>query len=262
MKEEPGRPLLSTLTHHLRDKTILLILDNCEHLIQTCAQLVDALLHTCPQVRILATSRETLGVAGERALYVPPLSMPDPHQLPSADQLTQYEAVRLFVDRAENVMPDFTLTQNNAEAVTQICQRLDGIPLAIELAAARIKVMHVEKIAARLTDAFHLLTGGPRTELPRHQTLQAVMDWSYDLLTDVEKRLFNRLSVFAGGWTLEAAEAVCAGNGIESTQTLDGLNQLVNKSLVLAEQVPDKETRFRLLEIIRQYANGKIDCKR
>ncbi len=289
VKEEPGRPLQATLTDHLRGKQALLILDNCEHLVQASAQLAEAVLRTCPDVRLLATSREMLGVAGERALYVPSFSLPDPHTFPpvGADPvsapvsalmsalsvLTQSEAIRLFVDRAASVMPGFSLTPDNAPAIVQICQRLDGIPLAIELAAVRVKVLRVEQIAVRLADAFRLLTGGVRTALPRQQTLQATMDWSYDLLSEAERRLFNRLSVFAGGWTLEAAEAVCAdvvgadprvgpGAGadtqISPDDILEQLTQLVNKSLVLAEREQGEETRYRLLEIIRQYALVKL----
>jgi non-specific serine/threonine protein kinase len=199
-----------------------------------------------------------LGVSGERALMVPSLSMPNPRESPSLEVLSQYEAVRLFKDRATNVMPDFALTDQNSIAIAQICRRLDGIPLALELAAARVKVLRVDQISARLSDSFHLLTGGTRTALPRQQTLQAALDWSYDLLSEVERRLFNRLSVFAGGWTLEAAEGVCAGEGIESTEILDLLVQLVNKSLVLAERAQGEETRYRFLEIIRQYALAKL----
>jgi len=258
LKEEQGRPLLGTLTDHLRDKRVLLILDNCEHLVQASAQAADALLHSCPNLHLLATSREMLGLPGERAMYVASLSIPDPHHSPSVELLTQSEAVRLFVERAAVVMPEFTLTAENSIAIAQICQRLDGIPLALELAATRVKVLSPEQIAARLADAFRLLTGGARTALPRQQTLQATLDWSYDLLTEAERRLLNRLSVFAGGWTLEAAEEVCAGEGIESADVLDGLVQLVNKSLVLAEREQGEERRYRLLEIIRQYALTKL----
>lgn len=258
LKEQLGRPIQSTLIGHLRGKKILLILDNCEHLIQASAQFADALLRACPNVYILSTSREMLGIAGERALVVPSLSMPDAREAASLELLSQYEAVRLFAQRATTVMPEFILTQENASAIALICQRLDGIPLALELAAARIKVLRVEQIAARLTDMFRLLTGGTRTALPRQQTLQAALDWSYDLLSETERHVFNRLSVFAGGWTLEAAEAVCADEGIESTEILDVLIQLVNKSLVLAERSQGEETRYQLLEIVRQYALGKL----
>lgn len=263
LKEEPSRPILSTLTDHLRSKRILLILDNCEHLIEASAQIAEALLHACPEVHILSTSREMLGVPGERVLLLPSLSTPDIHTFSAIganliSALTQYEALRLFAERAAAVMPDFTLSQENVFAVAQICHRLDGIPLALELAAARITVLTVEQIVTRLDDVFRLLTGGTRTALPRQQTLQATLDWSYDLLSETERRLLDRLSVFAGGWKLEAAEAVCAGEGIESADVLDGLMQLVNKSLVLAERKQGKETRFRLLEIIRQYAMTKL----
>jgi len=197
-------------------------------------------------------------VAGERALVVPSLSMPGPRESPSVELLVKYEAVKLFADRAAIVMPNFTLTDENSIAIAQICQRLDGIPLAIELAAARIKVLRVEQIVARLNDAFRLLTGGSRTALPRHQTLAALIDWSHDLLTEPERILLRRLSVFAGGWTLEAAEAVCAGDSIESAEVLDMLVQLMNKSLVIAEREQGEETRYHLLETIRQYASTKL----
>ena len=258
LKEEQGYLLLTTLTNHLLSKRVLLVLDNCEHLIQPIAQLAETILQTCPDVHILSTSREILAIAGERALSVPSLSLPDQHESLSIELLSQYEAVRLFTDRAAVVMPGFSLVLDNVHAIAQICQRLDGIPLAIELAAARIKILSAEQIAARLNDAFHLLTGGSRTALPRQQTLQATMGWSYDLLSEKEQHLFNRLSVFAGGWTLEAAEAVCAGDGIESGEILDLLMQLVNKSLIITERVQGEEISYRMLEIIRQYALEKL----
>jgi non-specific serine/threonine protein kinase len=245
------------LSDHLRGKRILLILDNCEHLVQVSAQLTDALLHACPDVHILATSREMLGVSGERALFVPSLSMPDSNQSLSVELLSQYEAVRLFAERAVTVMPDFGLTPENVTAVAQICQRLDGIPLALELAAARLRMLPVEQIAARLNDSFRLLTGGSRTVLPRHQTLQALIDWSYELLTHTEQVVFRRLAVFSGGWTLEAAEAVCIGQGIKTDEVFDLLAHLLDKSLVLAEE-HSKTARYRMLETIRQYALAKL----
>jgi predicted ATPase len=257
LKEEAGRPILSTLTDHLRGKRILLILDNCEHLVQASAQFAYALLHACPDVHILTTSREMLGVSGEHALVVSSLSMPDPHESPSVELLNQYEAVKLFAERARTVMPGFTLTDENSIAITQICQRLDGIPLALELAAARLRMLPVEQIAARLNDSFRLLTGGSRTVLPRHQTLQALIDWSYELLTHSEQVVFRRLAVFAGGWTLEAAEAVCIGKGIKTDEVFDLLARLLDKSLVLAEE-HSKTARYRMLETIRQYALAKL----
>ncbi len=260
--EEPGHSLLDTLTDYLRGKHLLLLLDNCEHLIAACAQLAEVLLQACPNLRILATSREALGIAGENPLAVPPLAVPNPGALApdEADlpsRLLTYEGVRLFVDRAVAIHPEFTLTNANAQAVAQICHRLDGIPLAIELAAARVKALSVEQIAARLDDRFRLLTGGSRTALPRHQTLQALIDWSYDLLSKPERVLLRRLSVFAGGWTLEAGEGVCPSDGIEATDVLDLLTRLVERSLVLVER-RNGEARYRMLDTIRQYARAKI----
>jgi class 3 adenylate cyclase len=210
VREEPGRAIAQTLIDYLRDKTLLLVLDNCEHVLDAAAQLTHAVLTGDSGVRILASSREALGIAGEQTYRVPSLSVPDPNQRPSLESLSQYVAVRLLIDRALLSQPAFTVTNNNAPAVAQICFRLDGIPLAIELAAARVKAMPVEKIAERLDDRFRLLTGGSRTALPRHQTLRASIDWSYDLLDEKEKVLLRRLSVFAGGWTLETAEKVCS----------------------------------------------------
>jgi non-specific serine/threonine protein kinase len=204
----------------------------------------------------MATSREGLRVAGESTYLVPPLSLPERDRLPPPEGLMQFEAVRLFAARAAFNRPGFTVTDNNAPAVAKVCRRLDGMPLAIELAAARVRVLAVEQIAARLDDRFRLLTGGSRTVLPRHQTLRAAMDWSYDLLSEPERALFRRLSVFAGGWTLEAAEAICPGEGIEAAAVLDLLTSLVDKSLVLVE-TRTGEARYRLLETIRQYSRNR-----
>jgi predicted ATPase/class 3 adenylate cyclase len=258
LSEESGRPLLTTLTNHLRAKHSLLVLDNCEHLIEACAQLCETLLRACPNLNILATSREPLGIAGETTFLVPSLSLPDMRHAPSVEGLTQYESVRLFVDRAAAAMPDFIVTRQNALSVAQVCLRLDGMPLAIELAAARVKMLTVEQIATRLQDRFRLLLGGNRTALPRHQTLSALIDWSYDLLSEPERALLRRLSVFAGGWTLEAAEAVCVGERNDGYNILDLLTQLVNKSLVVAEREQGREARYHLLETIRQYAKEKL----
>jgi len=210
VREEPGRTLVQTLTDHLKPRSVLLVLDNCEHLLDACARISDTILRSCPRVKILATSREGLGIAGEMSFRIPSLSMPDPLQHRTAQSLSGFESVLLFLDRARAAQPSFALTDQNAPAVAQICSRLDGIPLAIELAAARVKAMSVDQISARLDDRFRLLTGGSRTALPRQQTLRATIDWSYDLLSEKEKVLLRRLSVFAGGWTLEAAEKVCA----------------------------------------------------
>jgi predicted ATPase len=256
--EQPGRDMIETLVGALRPKSLLLVLDNCEHLVAACADLVTALLRACPQMRILATSREGLGVPGETLWRVPSLSVPqDIHHLPRAQELVLYDAVRLFVDRAMATVPGFAVTSENARAVVQVCQRLDGIPLAIELAAARVKVLAVEQIAARLDDRFRLLTGGSRTALPRQQTLRAAMDWSYDLLSQKERAVLRRLSVFAGGCTLEAAQAVCAGKRMKEHEILDLLTQLVDKSLVSAETLGG-EVRYRMPETVRQYGQDRL----
>lgn len=265
VREQPDRPMLGQLTDYLRPKKLLLVLDNCEHLIEACAQLADALLHTCPNLRLMASSRETLGIAGETSYPVPPLQTPGLRDPLTASRLTGYESVRLFVERAQAVQPHFALTDANAEAVAQICRRLDGIPLAIELAAARIKLFTPGQIALRLDDRFRLLTGGSRTALPRQQTLRALIEWSYDLLSPGECALLRRLSVFAGGWTFEAAEQICAqepeaalAEGVSlPLDVLDGLTQLVNKSLVVADE-HGSEIRYHFLETIRQFAHEKL----
>ena len=257
LMEQADRPPLTLLSDFLQDKHILLILDNCEHLIQACAQLTEALLHACPNLHILTTSREALEISGESLYHVPSLITPDLLNI-TFDILPQYEAVQLFVERAQSAMGDFSLTRDNAHAIAQVCHHLDGIPLALELAAARVKVLRAEEIAVRLDDRFHLLTGGARTALPRHQTLRATIDWSHDLLSEAERVLLRRLSVFAGGWRLEAAESACEGEGIEKREILDLLTHLVNKSLILAERQQGQETRYRMLETIRQYAQEKL----
>ncbi len=245
------------LVTYFHEKTSLLILDNCEHLIDACARLANAFLISCPDFRIIATSREALGVAGEVSYRVPSLSIPDARHPPLLEALKEIESVRLFSERATSSLQTFAITNQNAQYVAQICQRLDGIPLAIELAASRVKGMNVEEIVKRLDDRFRLLKGGSRSALPRQQTLEAMVDWSHSLLTASEKILLRRLSVFAGGWTLEAAEAVCAGEGLESFEVLDVLLKLVDKSLVWADDTRDG-TRYRLLETIRKYANNKL----
>ena len=249
--------LTDALSDYFRQKRLLLLLDNCEHLIEACAKLADTLLRSCPEVRILATSRESLNVAGEIVFRVPPLALPDPQQPQPFESLAQFEAIRLFTVRAAAARSEFELTQANAPAVAQICRRLDGMPLAIELAAARVKTLGVEQIAARLDDRFRLLTGGGRTALPRQKTLRATIDWSHDLLSEAECVLFRRLSVFVGGWTLEAGEAVCAGEGVEASDVVDLLSRLIDKSLVIVEDQGGR-ARYRFLETIRQYAREKL----
>jgi non-specific serine/threonine protein kinase len=257
VREQPGRPLTETLSEYLASKKVLLVLDNCEHLIEACAELAESLLRSCPELRVLATSREALGIAGEVTRPVPSLSLPDLRRMPNTESLSRYESARLFVERTEAVKPTFALTEQNAPSVAKICYQLDGIPLAIELAAARAKVLSVEEISERLEDCFGLLTVGSRTALPRQRTLHATMDWSYDLLPEQERILFRRLSVFAGDFTLEAAELVCAGEDLRSDEVLNLLSHLVDKSLVLvAEQ--DGEARYRLLETVRQYGWEKL----
>jgi len=257
VSEQAGRPLRDTLADYLQNRSLLLVLDNCEHLQAACAQFADALLRDCATLRILATSRSSLSVPGELLWRVPSLSLPDARRLPSVDYIQHYEAVRLFVERARSVEPMFTLTSDNAPAVAEVCQQLDGIPLAIELAAARTRVLAVEQIAARLHDRFRLLTGGSPSVLPRHQTLRATMEWSHGLLAETERVLLRRLSVFAGGWTLEAAEAVCSRDGVESADVLDLLTQLVDNSLVVVNTQLE-QTRYRLLETVRQYGRDRL----
>ena len=259
-QEEPtsqSSPLLSRLTDYLQSKQLLLMLDNCEHLIEACSTLSDALLHSCPNLKILVASREALGIGGESTFRVPSLSLPDPKSLPPVANLTMFESVRLFIDRAIAGVSTFRVTDDNAPSVAQICHRLDGIPLAIELAAARVKVLSVEQITKRLDDRFRLLTGGSRTALPRQQTLRAMIDWSYNHLSEKESVLFNRLSVFMGGWMLEAVEAVCSDGRIEEYEVLDILTSLVDKSLIVAEERKG-EQRYSLLETVRQYGRDKL----
>src|SRR5215216_1319610 len=257
LRYEPQRPVIDMLCDYLRQKKILIILDNCEHLVYACAQMADRLLRAAPDTRILASSREALGIGGEVTYRVPSLGLPDISNLPPLELLSQYEAIHLFVDRATAAVPSFTVTNDNAPALAQVCHRLDGIPLAIELAAAKVRVLSVEQIAKRLDDRFRLLTGGSRTVLERHQTLRAAIDWSYNLLSAAEQVLFRRLSVFVGGWTLEAAELVCEGETVKSEDILNLLEQLINKSLVIKEQ-EGNEARYRMLETIRQYASEKL----
>ena len=264
ISERPAEPLIDTLVDVIGFKNLLLILDNCEHLVEAAARLVDTLLSSCPHLRVLATSRETLGVGGEVLWRVPPLSLPDqtdgePDGRSAIESLVRYEAVRLFVDRARLRLLDFKLTQENAGAVLRVCRKLDGIPLAIELATARMGSLAVEQVAQRLEVSLDLLKGASRTAEPRQQTLRATLDWSYDLLSEAEQTLFGRLSVFAGGWTLEAVEAVCSRGGIEQEDVLDLLSGLVDKSLVVAESSTEGTARYSMLEPVRQYAREKLN---
>lgn len=257
IREAPGEPVTTTLATALKDKSLLLVLDNCEHVLEVTARLADTILHSCPNVRLLVSSREALGIAGEGAYRVPSLSLPDRKQPQGSVSVSGYESVRLFVARAIAVKSDFVVTDSNAPLLASICYRLDGIPLAIELAAARTRSLSVEEINSKLDNRFHLLTGGGRTALPRHKTLLSMIQWSYDLLNSREKSLLCRLSVFAGGWTLEAVEAVGIGGDVEDWEVLDLLTSLVDKSLVVPE-VGEERSRYRLLETIRQYARDRL----
>jgi len=280
VREQPGLPLIGVVTDYLRAKGLLLLLDNCEHLIAAAADLAQALLAGCPKLRILATSREPLGDAGEAIYPVPSLALPGPidrHEVDDGRHATQLaeaaasEAVRLFVDRATATVPSFVLDPGALPSVVDICRRLDGIPLAIELAAARVNVLSVEEIAQGLGDRFRLLTGGRRTAVPRQQTLQALIDWSWDLLDESDQRLLRRLSVFAGQWTLEAAtevtmDARAEGDAVSAElpivtpdarlATLDGLSRLADRSMIVVER--GETTRYRMLETVRQYARDRL----
>jgi predicted ATPase/DNA-binding SARP family transcriptional activator/DNA-binding CsgD family transcriptional regulator len=263
VQERPGEPLVGTLKENLAGKELLLVIDNCEHVVDEVARLADTLLASCPRLKVLATSREFLDISGEVSWIVPPLSLPEPADGRSGRQSTlgsliSYEAVRLFVDRARLRLLDFKLTQENAGAVARVCHKLEGIPLAIELATARMGALAVEQVAQRLDDSLDVLKGRTRSAAPRQQTLRATLDWSHDLLSEDERTFFRRLSIFAGGWTLEAAEEVCTGVSIEE-DVFDPLGELVDKSLVVAEAAASNAMRYRMLEPIRQYAYEKLE---
>ena len=257
VKEEPGHPVIDALVKYTADKRLLLVLDNCEHLMQASADLATRLLRSSAQIKILASSREPMRIAGEAVFPVPALGVPDPTRGVTPSGLTQYEAVLLFVDRALAAQPAFQLSEQNAPAVAEICRQLDGIPLAIELAAARVRSLSVETIAARLNDRFRLLSGGDRTAMPRQQTLRALIDWSHDLLTDSERMLLRRFAVFANGWSIEAAEAICADGAIAQNDVLELLGNLVEKSLV---NMDADGQRYRFAETVRQYAQERLEA--
>jgi predicted ATPase/DNA-binding SARP family transcriptional activator len=262
VRESPGQSLTESLKNFLRGKQMLLVLDNCEHLISACAQFAFELLSHCANLGILTTSREALGITGETTLRVPALSFPVMAHISQLQNLKEFESIQLFAERAAAVRPDLALTQENAFAAIQICHRLDGIPLALELAAARIRTLTLGEIARRLDDRFNLLTQGSRTALPRHQTLRATIDWSHELMSEPEQIFLRRLSVFAGGFTLDAVESVAAGGDVAQSQVIDLLENLINKSLVTVQELPgvaDGETRFGMLETIREYARQKLE---
>ena len=251
-------PLERALAKALRSSHLLLVLDNCEHLLDACAALVDLLLRECAALHVLATSREPIGIPGEITWSVAPLAVPDLHITASVANIERFPAVRLFVDRASAAQPSFALAAENADAVAQICRRLDGMPLALELAAARIGALTPGELALRLDQRFSLLTGGNRAALPRQQTLGATIDWSYLLLSNTQRRVFERLAVFAGGWTLDAAEAVCGGDGVAAEEVVDSLLQLVQKHLVMRIEARQGMAHYALLETLRQYAWDKL----
>ena len=258
VRDGPQRSAGDALFDKLRDRQLLLVLDTCEHLIAACAELVEVLLREAPRLRILATSREALAVSGETVWRVPSLSLPETLAPRPLDALANSDATLLFIERARSADPAFTPTLDNADILVSICRRLDGIPLAIELAAARVVVLSPEQIEARLQDRFRLLTGGARTAVARQRTLEATVDWSYQLLSDPERQLLSRLSVFPSSWTIEAAEHVCGGDGINQHDVLDLSSRLIDKSLLMPDGDFAGERRHRLLETVRQYARERL----
>src|SRR6266851_7866781 len=258
LPDQPTRPVLETLSDYLASKKLLLVIDNAEHLLEACVHFVDEIVRRSPDIAVLVTSRERLGITGELTYRVPSLTVPGTNERLTPETMSPYEGVRLFVERAKLVRPDFNVTSDNAAPLASTCYRLDGIPLAIGLAAPRLRSMSVEELSQGLDQRFALLTDGSRTALPRHRTLRSTIDWSYDLLREPEKLFLQRLSVFAGGWTLAAAAEVCAGEGIEHRDVLDLLTSLADKSLVVPEQ-EDEQTRYRLLETVRQYARDRLE---
>jgi predicted ATPase/class 3 adenylate cyclase len=257
IQNESNRPVLDAVLTVLKRKQLLLILDNCEHVIDEARNIVGAILRGCPDVRILATSREGLNVAGERVYRMPSLPVPTRSEDVTPDAALHYGAIMLFIDRAVASDGRFAFSNENAPYVAEICRRLDGIPLAIELAAARVKVLSPQQLALRLDERFRVLTGGDRGALPRQQTMRALVDWSYDLLSDDERTLFRKLGIFAGGFTLESASSICSDGTIDEIAVLDLLSSLVDKSLVHAEPAGNG-TRYRLLESMRQYARERL----
>ena len=257
VKEQPSRPVIRTLSDYLESRKLLLVLDNAEHVLEGCVPLVDEVLRRSRDTAILVTSRERLGMTGELTYRVPSLRVPGPNETSTPETLSAYDGVRLFVQRAKLARSGFALTARNASAVASICARLDGMPLAIELAAVRLRSMSVDELSERLDQRFALLTDGSRAVLPRHRTLRSVIDWSYDLLSDSEQAMLHRVAVFAGGWTLASAERVCASDGIEVSDVLERLTSLVDKSLVVADEQAGT-TRYRMLETVRQYALDRL----
>ncbi len=258
VQEQPGVRMLDTLAEYLRRKELLLLLDNVEHLVRECAETAEHLLMNCHKLEIIVTGREALFIEGETTIQIPSLSLPGDKEDATPEKIRTSEGVQLFLERAFAVRPDFVLTSKNAASIAEIVLRLDGIPLALELAASRLRMLNVEQIAARLNDRFRLLTGGRRTALPRQQTLQALVDWSWNLLDEQERVLLRRLSVFSGGWALEVAQAVSGFDPLDEFEVFDVLEQLINKSMVKVHHPPEGEARYGMLESIRQYAQNKL----
>jgi len=256
VQDQPGQPLMSLISKFLRSKDALIVLDNCEHLLEPAAEMSETILRNCPQIRILATSREPMNLAGEVTWRVPGMALPDLRMAKRDQRIKDSDAVALFIDRARLADSGFSFNDANAAVVAQICLRLDGIPLAIELAATRVRVLQVEQILERLEQRFRLLTGGSRTVMPRHRTLRATFDWSYELLTEAERVLFRRMSVFAGSFPLEAVEMVCSDGSEEPV--LDLVTHLVDKSMLVADNLSTTGTRYRLLETLRQYGAERL----
>jgi predicted ATPase/DNA-binding winged helix-turn-helix (wHTH) protein len=257
VKEQPTRPVIETLSNYLDSKKLLLVLDNVEHLLEGCAHLVDEIVRRSPDITMLVTSRERLGMTGELTYRVPSLTVPGSIGTLTPENVSPYEAVRLLVERAKLVRPDFALTAENTSSVASICTRLDGMPLAIELASARLRSMSVEEVSERLDQRLALLTDGSRAALPRHRTLRSMLDWSYDLLTEREQAMLRRAAIFAGGWTRASAEQVCAGDGIDAADVVEQLTSLVDKNLVMTDEKAGA-TRYRMLETVRQYAQDRL----
>ncbi len=257
VKEHATQPMIESLSDYLASRKLLLVLDNAEHLLDACAHLVDEIVRRSPDIAVLVTSRERLGITGELAYRVPSLTVPGTSEPPTPETVSRYEGVRLFVERAKLARLDFDLTAENASCVASICARLDGMPLPIELAAARVRSMSVDELSEHLDQRFALLTDGSRAALPRHRTLRSLLDWSYDLLTEREQAMLRRVAVFVGGWTLASAEQVCAGDGIDASDVIERLASLVDKSLVVTDEQAGT-TRYRMLETVRQYALDRL----
>jgi predicted ATPase len=257
VNEQPARPVIETLSDHLASKKLLLVLDNVEHLLEACVHLVDEIVRRSPDITVLVTSRERLRMTGELTYRVPTLTVPETSETLTPETASRYEGVRLFVERAKLVRPEFDLTAENASSVASICARLDGMPLAIELAAPRLRSLSVDELSEHLDQRFAVLTDGSRAALPRHRTLRSTIDWSYALLTERERAMLQRVAVLTGGWTLASAEEACAGDGVDASDVIEQLTSLVDKSLIVTDEHAGS-TRYRMLETVGQYALDRL----